>query len=67
MYPTVKREQRVKQRIIRGKAVVSQSHLAHLVGVRSVAQVEEAVRKNWHGQVEFGRNGESYRFKLSTL
>jgi len=46
MYPTVKREQRVKLRIIRGKAVVSQLHLAHLVGVRSVAQVEEAVRKN---------------------
>jgi len=46
MYPTVKREQRAKLRIIRGKAVVSQSRLAHLVGVRSVAQVEEAVRKN---------------------
>jgi len=46
MYPTVKREQRVKLRIIRGKALVSQLHLAHLVGMRSVAQVEDAVRKN---------------------
>ena len=35
MYPTVKREQRLKLRIIRGKAVVSQSCLAHLVGIRA--------------------------------
>ena len=46
MYPTGKREQRAKLRIIRGNAVVSQSRLPHLVGVRSVAQVEDAVRKN---------------------